>query len=105
MDDMILTQSETLSNVAKNSKIAKKLDSYQKSKCTFLNSFQEALQLNKKKRFRFFFSKKGASNTLKSFYITFLIAGVPESLKEHNPISSFMLRYELHTLLYTYIWI
>ena len=58
MDDMILTQSETLSNVAKKSKIAKKLDLYQKSKCTFLNSFQEALQLNKKKRSRFF-SKKG----------------------------------------------
>ena len=54
MDDMILTQSETLSNVAKKSKIAKKLDLYQKSKCTFLNSFQEALQLNKKKRSRFF---------------------------------------------------
>ena len=36
----------------------KKLDLYQKSKCTFLNSFQEALQLNKKKRSRFF-SKKG----------------------------------------------
>ena len=88
----------------KRAKLQKKLDLFQKSKCTFLNSFQEALQLNKKKRSRFF-GKKGASNTLKSFYITFLIAGVPESLKEHNPISSFMLRYELHTLLYTYIWI
>ena len=56
---MILTQSETLSNVAKKSKIAKKLDLYQKSKCTFLNSFQEALQLNKKKRSRVFLVKKG----------------------------------------------
>ena len=40
-----------------------------------------------------FLAKKGASNTLKSFDITFSTAGVPKSLREDTPISSFMLCY------------
>ena len=46
MDDMIFDSIRDLVKCCKKSKIAKKLDLYQKSKCTFLNSFQEELQLN-----------------------------------------------------------